>query len=74
LKDDIKKFILNDGVVNTQSENTTKAVMFLKIDRSTNHEAFITSLDGIQGASFLDLCRACSDARKEISGAGFERS
>jgi len=52
VKDEIKKFILNDGVVNTLSENPTKAVVSLKTDRSTSHEAFIKSLDEIQGAYF----------------------
>jgi biopolymer transport protein ExbD len=52
VKDEIKKFILNDGAVNTLSENPVKAIVSLKTDRSTSHEAFIASLDEIQGAYF----------------------
>lgn len=52
VKDEIKKFILNDGVMNTLSENPIKAVVSLKTDRSTSHEAFIKSWDEIQGAYF----------------------
>lgn len=52
VKEEIKRFILNNGAVSTLSENPEAAVVSLKTDRSTNHEAFIASLDEIQGAYF----------------------
>ncbi len=52
VKEEIKKFIMNYGSINTLSENPVKAVISLKTDRNTSHEAFIASLDEIQGAYF----------------------
>jgi biopolymer transport protein ExbD len=52
LHEELKEFILNNGKVNTLSESPVKAVISLKTDRNTSHEAFITALDEIQGAYF----------------------
>jgi biopolymer transport protein ExbD len=52
VKEELKRFILNNGAVNTLSETPQAAVVSLKTDRSTSHEAFIQSLDEIQGAYF----------------------
>jgi biopolymer transport protein ExbD len=52
VKEKIEKFILNNGLVNSLSENPIKAVVSLKADRNTSHAAFIESLDEIQGAYY----------------------
>jgi biopolymer transport protein ExbD len=50
LKDDIKKFILNNGVDPHSSDNPTKAVVSFKTDRGTSHKRFVEILDIIQSA------------------------
>jgi biopolymer transport protein ExbD len=50
LKDMIKKFILNNGVDPTSSDNPVKAVVSFKTDRGTTHKRFVEILDIIQSA------------------------
>lgn len=52
IKGEIKRFIMNNGRVNTFSDNPEVAVVSLKTDRNASHEYFIKSLDVIQGAYF----------------------
>lgn len=52
LRDEIKRFILNNGKNELLSENPTKAVVAFKSDRGTSHGAFIGVLDEIQSAYF----------------------
>jgi biopolymer transport protein ExbD len=52
LREEIKEFILNNGKVSNLSENPEKAIVSLKTDRNTSHEAFIAALNEIQGAYF----------------------
>ncbi len=52
LHKEIKEFILNNGMKTTLSDSPEKAVVSLKTDRSTNHQAFIAALDEIQAAYF----------------------
>lgn len=52
VKDEIKGFILNQGVLETLSENPAKAVVSLKADRITSNEVFTATLYEIQGAYF----------------------
>jgi biopolymer transport protein ExbD len=52
LREELKVFILNNGVVKTLSESPAKAIISIQSDRNTSHEAFIAVLDEIQGAYF----------------------
>jgi biopolymer transport protein ExbD len=50
LTDNIKVFILNNGVDPASSDSPQKAIVSLKTDRGTTHKAFIDVLDAIQAA------------------------
>jgi biopolymer transport protein ExbD len=50
LKEDIKKFILNNGADPHSSDNPVKAVVSFKTDRGTTHKRFVEILDIIQSA------------------------
>jgi biopolymer transport protein ExbD len=52
LKDDIIKFITNNGADPESSENPTKAIVSFKTDRGTTHKRFTEILDIIQGAYY----------------------
>lgn len=52
LKNELKAFILNFGVDPTSSQNPEKAIVSLKTDRGTSHEAYIRVLDIIQSAYY----------------------
>jgi biopolymer transport protein ExbD len=50
LKEDIKKFILNNGRDPHSSDSPIKAVVSFKTDRGTTHKRFVEILDIIQSA------------------------
>ena len=50
--DEIKKFILNNGVDPSLSVNPEEAVVSLKTDRGTSQQAFVAVLDVIQAAYY----------------------
>jgi biopolymer transport protein ExbD len=52
LKEDIKKFVLNNGRDEHSSDNPIKAVVSFKTDRGTSHKRFVEILDIIQGAYY----------------------
>lgn len=52
LKDEIKKFVMNNGADPKSSENPGKAIVSYKTDRGTSHKRFIQILDIIQGAYY----------------------
>jgi biopolymer transport protein ExbD len=52
LTDEIKRFILNYGVDPSLSVNPVEAVVSLKADRGTSHQAFVDALDAIQAAYY----------------------
>ena len=52
LREQIKKFILNNGVDPLSSDNPEKAIVSYKTDRGTSHRRFIEILDIIQGAYY----------------------
>jgi biopolymer transport protein ExbD len=52
LKDDIKKFIMNNGVDPLSSDSPEKAIVSFKTDRGTSHKRFVEILDIIQGAYY----------------------
>jgi len=52
LKEQIKKFILNNGADPTLSDNPEKAIVSYKTDRGTSHKRFVEVLDLIQGAYY----------------------
>lgn len=54
LKDQIKKFILNNGADPKLSDTPEKAVVTYKTDRGTSHRRFVEILDIIQG-SYYDI-------------------
>ena len=52
LQEQIKKFILNNGVDPASSDSPEKAIVSYKTDRGTTHRRFIEILDLIQGAYY----------------------
>jgi biopolymer transport protein ExbD len=52
IRDEIKKFILNNGVDRFSSESPSQAIVSIKTDRTTTHKAFIEALDKVQGAYY----------------------
>lgn len=52
LREELKKFILNNGADKELSESPALAVVSLKADRNTSHAAFIKALDEVQAAYF----------------------
>jgi biopolymer transport protein ExbD len=54
MRDEIKRFIFNDHSSPTLSENPEKALVSLRADRGTKHEAFIAALDEIHSA-YLEI-------------------
>ena len=52
LKEDIKKFVLNNGVDPESSDSPEKAIVSYKTDRGTSHKRFVEILDIIQGAYY----------------------
>jgi biopolymer transport protein ExbD len=52
LKEDIKRFILNNGADPHLSDSPEKAIVSYKTDRGTSHKRFVQILDIIQGAYY----------------------
>lgn len=52
LKEEIKKFILNNGRDPELSDSPTKAIVSFKTDRGTSHKRFVEVLDIIQAAYY----------------------
>lgn len=52
LREEIKKFILNNGADPLSSDNPEKAIVTFKTDRGTSHKRFVEILDIIQGAYY----------------------
>lgn len=52
LKEEIKRFILNNGRDPHSSDNPQKAIVSFKTDRGTSHKRFVEVLDIIQGAYY----------------------
>jgi biopolymer transport protein ExbD len=52
LKEEVQKFILNNGKDLSSSENPKEAVVSLKTDRGTSYATFIAALDEIQAAYY----------------------
>jgi biopolymer transport protein ExbD len=52
LKEEIKRFILNNGRDPESSDSPLKAVVSFKTDRGTSHKRFVEILDIIQGAYY----------------------
>lgn len=52
VRNEIKSFVLNDGVDPELSISPVKAIVSLKADRGTSHGAFVSVLDEIQGAYY----------------------
>ena len=52
LKEDIKKFVLNNGSDPLSSDNPEKAIVSYKTDRGTSHRRFVEILDIIQAAYY----------------------
>jgi biopolymer transport protein ExbD len=68
LRNDLKQFIMNNGLDPNLSDNPEKAVVSLKADRGTSHRAFIEALDEIQAAYYeLYASRAGITVKQFIS-------
>ncbi len=52
LKEDIKKFVLNNGIDPLSSDSPEKAIVSYKTDRGTSHRRFVEILDIIQAAYY----------------------
>lgn len=57
LKEDIKKFVMNNGSDPLSSDNPEKAIVSYKTDRGTSHRRFVEILDIIQ-AAYYDIYAA----------------
>ncbi len=66
IRDEIKKFILNNGVDRFSSENPLQAIVSIKTDRTTTHKTFIATLDEIQGAYFEIYAHQAKITTKEF--------
>jgi biopolymer transport protein ExbD len=66
LREEIKKFILNESKDKLMSEKPEKAVVSLKTDRGTSYEVYISALDEIQ-AAYYELY----SARVKLTSAQF---
>ena len=52
LKEDIKKFVRNNGIDPLSSDSPEKAIVSYKTDRGTSHKRFVEILDIIQAAYY----------------------
>ena len=52
LKEQIKRFILNNGADPKSSDNPEKAIVSYKTDRGTSHKRFVEILDIVQAAYY----------------------
>jgi biopolymer transport protein ExbD len=71
LKEEIKKFILNNGRDPESSDSPLKAIVSFKTDRGTSHKRFIEVLDIIQGAYYdiyAERANVTNARWRELSG------
>jgi hypothetical protein len=52
VRDQIKKFLLNNGNNKTLSDNPQKAVISIKTDRGTSYRMYVAALDEVQAAYY----------------------
>ena len=52
IKEEVKKFITNQGRDSRLSESPTKAIVSLKADRGTHYDLYIEVLDALKGAYY----------------------
>lgn len=52
LKKDAKAFVMNNGANPMLSDNPEKAIVSLKVNHGTKYDAFIQTLDALQGAYY----------------------
>lgn len=84
LSDEVKKFVLNNGVDPTSSDNPIAAIVSFKADRGTSHKRFIEVLDALQrgyyeiyaeraGVSVQRLLEASSDLTDPANRSIYEK-
>lgn len=74
LKDQIIKFIKNNGQDPSSSESPEKAIVSFKTDRGTSHKRFIEILDIVQGAYYDIYAEEAGVTNKEYREAAAKLS
>jgi biopolymer transport protein ExbD len=69
MKEDIIKFIKNNGVDPASSDNPKDAIVSFKTDRGTSHKRFVQILDIVQGAYYDIYAEEAGVTNKEYREA-----